>query len=205
MPADAPQAVPKLTRILAGGHVSCLLLTPNAEGIFDPIAVRPLIKLAQGRGVAVLLADDAVAAKLNGADGVHLADDPFEYDAARRLLGPKAIVGVEIGLSRHDAMELGERGADYVAFTETGEDPGEDEETGVALPLPERISWWAEVFTVPCIAWDVGLPEEATEYAALGADFVAIAPEAWLDAVNPASVIDAFAEAVAAPRARASA
>jgi thiamine-phosphate pyrophosphorylase len=197
VPADAPQVAAKLGPMLAGGHIACLLLTANDEGQYDPAIVRPLVKLAQGRGVAVLLADDAVAARLVGADGVHLADNPFDYNDARRTLGPKGIVGVEIGLSRHDAMELGERGADYVAFAESDEDPGEDAETGVAVPMPERIAWWAEVFTVPCIAWDMITTEDAAEYAALGADFVAIAPEAWLDAANPASVIDAFAEAVA--------
>ena len=166
MPVGVPQAVVKLGQMLAGGHIACLLLTPDAEGNFDQAAARTLVKLAQGRGVAVLVANDVVAARLVGADGVHLADDPFDYDAARRSLGPKAIVGVEIGLSRHDAMELGERGADYVAFADTGEDPGEDEEIGVALPMPERLAWWAQVFTVPCIAWDMVMPQEAAEYAA---------------------------------------
>ena len=37
------------------------------------------------------------------------------------------------------------------------------------------------------------VPEEAAELAALGADFVALAPEAWLDAINPGPVIDTFA------------
>ena len=197
MPVGTPQAATRLGQMLAGGHVASLLLTPAADGTFDPTAARPLVKLAQAKGVAVLVADDPAMAQKVGADGVHLADDPFEYDAARRLLGAKAIVGVDVGLSRHDAMELGERGADYIAFAETGEDTGEDPEVGVAQPLPERIAWWAEVFTVPCIAWDMLFPEEASEYAALGADFVAIAPEAWADAADPALVIDAFAAAVA--------
>lgn len=203
MPVDAPQGAAKLGQMLAGGQIACLLLMPGAEGVYDPAIVRPLVKLAQGRGVAVLLANDAVAAKLIGADGVHLADDPFAYDAARRLLGPKGIVGVEVGLSRHDAMELGERGADYVAFTETGEDlaeVGEDEATGVDVALPERITWWAQVFTVPCVAWDMLTPEDAHEVAVLGADFVALAPEAWLEATDPGSVIDVFAESVARGR-----
>lgn len=251
LPVDTPDATARLTAALAGGHVACLLLTAGGGEAIDPAKARPLIKLAQARGVAALVADDAVNAKLLGADGVHLASDPYDYDAARRLLGPRAIVGVEVGLSRHDAMELGERGADYVAFCETGEDiDGEDVESDVApvsaaemeqllldavaatahddddagdddepdddkpdddeldldedggldLPLPDRIAWWAEVFTVPCVAWDVIMPEEAAAYALFGADFVALAPEAWLEATDPGRVIDAFAEAVAAAR-----
>ena len=209
MPASTPQGLAKLSAALAGGAVACLLLTPDEDGRFEPAQTRPLVKLGQSKGVAVLIADDAVDAKLLGADGVHLEQDPFAYDEARRMLGPKAIVGVEVGLSRHDAMELGERGADYVAFSESGDVSGADdgdvtaaEEADaevvdeVGLPLPDRIGWWAEVFTVPCVAWDQIRPEAAGELAAAGADFVALAPEAWLDAVNPGQVIATFAAAI---------
>ena len=217
MPASTPQGSTKLAAALAGGAVACLLLTADEGGQFDPAVTRALIKLAQAKGVATLIADDVVNAQLLGADGVHLKDDPFAYDEARRTLGPKAIVGVEVGLSRHDAMELGERGADYVAFSDAGGDL-DDEVTGpaavdmhgdsdvelidqdvlddVGRAMTDRISWWAEVFTVPCVAWDVILPDEAGELATLGADFVALAPEAWLEAINPGAVIDTFAEAI---------
>ncbi len=217
MPASTSQGATKLKAALAGGHVACLLLTPDGDDRFDPAVTRPLVKMAQAKGVAVLIADDAFNAKLLGADGVHLKEDPFSYDEARRMLGPKAIVGVEVGLSRHDAMELGERGADYVAFNDTGDDLDDevagpaavdmhadsdvdliDEDTvdDVGRALPDRIGWWAEVFTVPCVAWDVLLPEDAQVLAGLGADFIALAPEAWLDANNPGPVIDTFAEAI---------
>lgn len=214
MSASTPQAMAKLATALVGGRIACLLLTGDNDGNYDPAVTRPLVKLAQSKGVATLIEDDIAGAKMLGADGVHLRQDPFSYDEARRTLGPKAIVGVDVGLSRHDAMELGERGADYVAFSESdfdeeftpplraGDEPGEDMDVldEVGLPLPDRIAWWAELFTVPCVAWDVILPEEAEELAALGADFVAIAPEAWLDAVNPGPVIDTFADAVGRAR-----
>lgn len=217
MPAAAPQGAAKLAAALSGGQVACLLLTPDGDGQFDPAMTRPLVKMAQAKGVATLIADDAVNAKLLGADGVHLKDDPFSYDEARRMLGPKAIVGVEIGLSRHDAMELGERGADYVAFCDTGDDLDEDSAAPAAMDMqgdndvdlidqetvddvgramPDRVAWWAEVFTVPCVAWDIVAPEDAAELAALGADFVALAPEAWLETNNPGPVIDTFAQAI---------
>lgn len=227
MPVATPQAADKLGRMLAGGHVASLLLTAEPGAEIDPAKARPLVKLAQGKGVAVLVADDADVAKRVGADGVHLVDDPFDYDAARRTLGPRAIVGVDVGLTRHDAMELGERGADYIAFNDRGDDDigddighadadvggGHDDDHGegeqgdegptgpmddeVARALPDRIAWWAELFTVPCVAWDVMTPEEAAELAHAGADFVALAPEAWTEAADPAVVIDAFADAIA--------
>ena len=223
MPASTPQGSAKLAAALAGGPIACLLLTPGDEGQFDPAVTRPLVKLAQAKGVATLIADDIVNAKLLGADGVHLKEDPFSYDEARRTLGPKAIVGVEVGLSRHDAMELGERGADYVAFSDAGDDFDDEAAAPAAVDrhgdsdvdlidqdvlddvgraMPDRIVWWAEVFTVPCVAWDVIRPEEAGELAALGVDFVALAPEAWLEAINPGAVIDTFAEAIGRGRPR---
>ena len=36
--------------------------------------------------------------------------------SARSILGPGGIVGVDPGISRHDAMTLAEAGADYIAF-----------------------------------------------------------------------------------------
>ena len=223
LPASTPHASAKLAAALAGGHVACLLLTPGDDGQFDPAVTRPLVKLAQSKGVATLISDDTVNAKLLGADGVHLKDDPFAYDEARRTLGPKAIVGVAVGLSRHDAMELGERGADYVAFSDAGDDFDDEAAAPAAVDrhgdsdvelvdrdvlddvgraMTDRISWWAEVFTVPCVAWDVILPDKAGELAALGAEFVALAPEAWLEAINPGAVIDAFAGAIGRGRPR---
>ena len=49
-----------------------------------------------------------------------VANDGVDFDLrageVHALLGQNGIVGVDPGISRHDAMTLAEAGADYVAF-----------------------------------------------------------------------------------------
>jgi thiamine-phosphate pyrophosphorylase len=68
-------------------------------------------------------------------------------------------------------MSLAEAGADYIAF-------------GAPSHLKDRprarerrdnlVSWWGEIFEVPCVALDVDGPTEAERLARAGANFVAV-------------------------------
>ncbi len=49
------------------------------------------------------------------ADGVHLGQDDLPLDAARKILGKKAIVGISCQTMAH-AMDAQEAGADYIGF-----------------------------------------------------------------------------------------
>jgi thiamine-phosphate pyrophosphorylase len=44
----------------------------------------------------------------------------------------------------------------------------------------EMVEWWAPLFEVPCVAFDVETCEEAAALAAYGADFVAVTLPAGL-------------------------
>ena len=131
------------------------------------------IRTVQSHGAAALLADDAGLAQDLKADGVHISHGPDVmkfYLAARSLLGREANIGVEAGASRHDAMELGEAGADYIAFGLRADAADADEAT---TERHELITWWADVFEVPCVALDVTDADEAGLLVEAGADFVA--------------------------------
>ena len=70
-------------------------------------------------------------------------------------------------------MQLAELGADYVAF-------GADANTIDAIDqYADIISWWSEIFVVPCVAWNVDNAEYAARLAALGADFIAPSISIW--------------------------
>jgi thiamine-phosphate pyrophosphorylase len=56
---------------------------------------------AHARAVRIIINDRADIARASGADGVHLGQDDFPPEAARRLLGPDAI----IGLSTHNPTQ----------------------------------------------------------------------------------------------------
>ena len=69
-------------------------------------------------------------------------------------------------------MRLAELGADYIAFDANGTIDTIDQYT-------DLISWWSEIFVVPCVAWNVDNADHAARLAALGADFVAPSKRIW--------------------------
>lgn len=164
--------------------------------------LRPLIALAQDHDAAALLLDDPAMAKSLGADGVHLGlkangEAPLaELKAARASLLTNYIAGAEAGAMRDAAMQLGEAGADYVAFSRDSSvtDKIEARDKQIAL-----ISWWAEIFEVPCVGFDADTPEDAAALRDAGADFVALHVAA---SDNPADItarVTAFAAAINPP------
>ena len=66
--------------------------------------------------VAFIVNDDPGLARELDADGVHLGEDDASVDAARRLLGDAAIIGVSCYDDLARARQLASEGADYLAF-----------------------------------------------------------------------------------------
>jgi thiamine-phosphate pyrophosphorylase len=183
----------RLAAALTAASVSCVLIETAGDGAE---AARPLVKMVQERGVAALVDTDARLARTLEADGVHL---PWSkrllqaYDEARELLDDRAIVGVHAGKSRHDGMLLAERGADYIGF---GLPAGvKDREAGRARRL-ELVAWWAQIFTVPCVAFDAASPEDAEALAEAGADFVGYRLRAGITPADAADHLAAVDRAV---------
>jgi thiamine-phosphate pyrophosphorylase len=89
---------------------------------------------------------------------------------------PDRIVGVGGLYSRHDAMVAGEAGADYVMF-------GEPDAAGV-IPshsaVIERVSWWSEVFVLPCVGYASSLAL-VQETADANPDFILLDDAIWKD------------------------
>ncbi|RZJ80402.1 MAG: thiamine phosphate synthase, partial [Brevundimonas sp.] len=114
---DLPAFARALETALAAGDVAALQL--RLKGVSDAEvgeAVRALMPIAHRHDVAFILNDRPDLARTYGCDGVHVGLDDAPLDDARRILGPKAMIGVTCADSRHRAMEAAEGGADYVAF-----------------------------------------------------------------------------------------
>jgi thiamine-phosphate pyrophosphorylase len=163
---DAVAAMPVAAAIIGGA----------GDATWTEETVRPWVDLVQAAGAAALICDDPGLAKATRADGVHLswgADLAERYAQARTMLGSGAIVGVDAGVSRHDAMTLGEAGADYIAF-------GSDDSGASPAERNALLAWWAEIFEVPVMALNVSDAVEARELADGMIDFAAVAmvPEA---------------------------
>jgi thiamine-phosphate pyrophosphorylase len=162
----------QLTEALAQVAPACVLLCDNGQ-TSEKVPGDNIIDLVQGAGVACLIENDMDACEHAGADGVHLPADKELYARARALLGESASIGVGCGLDRHQAMQLAEAGADYVAFgVESGTIDHFDQYT-------EILSWWSEIFVVPCVAWNVDDAAHAERLAQTGADFIAPPPSIW--------------------------
>ncbi len=161
---------------------------PSTTSLVDEDAMERLVGDVQRRGIAALadLAsplfsqdrksfEKALEQAVNlFCDGVHIVADADLFDRAREVLGEDAIVGCDCGLSRHQAMELGERGADYVAFRP------QDQTPDAAKELVEMVRWWQELFEVPCVAGDVADKTTAEALAQIPAEFIALAPDLFL-------------------------
>ena len=130
--------------------------------------------LCAARDVLFVVNDRVEAARVVGADGVHVGQEDAPVADARRLLGP----GTFIGVSAHDAAELDgalRDGADYVgvgsvfATTTKGRDVPVSGAAALA-PLAAR----AEARGVPAFAIGGITPENVAGVAAAGFRRVAV-------------------------------
>ncbi len=165
----------QLAQAIATTDAACVLLCGDGTAVDEDHAGR-LIDLVQASGLACLIEHDAGLAERLGADGLHIDAESEAYIAARKLLGESANIGALCGLGRHDAMQLAELGADYVAFG-----PKSESIIDAIDQYADLIAWWSEIFVVPCVAWNVETAEQAAKFAALGADFVAPSARIWRD------------------------
>ena len=181
---DNPALMPdNFNAICDAISVQCVLIDDFAGPDAAVDVTRDTLSHIQSRGIAVLLANHADTAQSLGADGVHLdmeQDIKTGFARVEARLGKKAIVGVEVGNSRHDAMQRAEKNADYIAFS-----CPKDE-------MLDMIRWWVELFEIPSVAWRITDPEFAGTCAEAGADFIAID----LNGIELAgkSLVDALAE-----------
>lgn len=179
---------------VTAGDVAAVVLRPAADGAAEPGQLAAVAEAIQKHDAAVLLDGPerlAVAARL---DGVHVAALPG-LESALKALKPDAIVGAGGLASRHDAMVVGESGADYVQFGPLVPTPGD------FARILDLVTWWAEVFEVPCVGVASSL-DEVEALAAGGADFVALAETLTAGSDAAATVAAAQARLDAAGTAR---
>ncbi len=75
---------------------------------------RQALKITAGR-ILFIVNDRVDLAVLSGADGVHLGQDDISCSEARRMMGPKVVIGVSCQTYEH-ARKAQNQGADYIGF-----------------------------------------------------------------------------------------
>jgi thiamine-phosphate pyrophosphorylase len=188
---DPAPLVASLPGLLAGADVAAVLLhlkETDQRGMISRIkALAPVI---QNAGAALLLDGRVELVARAGADGAHLAGIAALAEALPSLK-PDRIAGVGGLPTRHESMEAGELGADYVLFGEP--DAGGQRPSMEAIA--ERLQWWAELFEPPCVGFALSR-EEAFEFAAAGADFVLVGDFIWNDTRGAAAALAEVEQAI---------
>lgn len=165
----------QLAAVLDSTAIACLRLSMATRDEDDIArAADTLREVAHSRDVALVVADHTLLAQRLGLDGVHLGDAARSVRAARKTLGPDAIVGAFCGASRHDGMSAGEAGADYISFGPVGDSALDD---GTRAE-PDLFQWWSEMIEVPVVAEGNLTPERVAELAPV-TDFFGIGTEIW--------------------------
>jgi thiamine-phosphate pyrophosphorylase len=173
-------------RGIAGFVLNLGALEPGAP----PALAGRLRAICADHGVAFLLRDQIEATLEIGADGVHLGGGAVDVAASRAALGSERILGVSCGHSRDAAMIAGEAGADYVAFGDPDQPPGQ--------MVHHLLEWWSELFVLPCLAEVAATPEECARLARTGADFVAAGVPIWAHPDGAAAAVRRLREALEA-------
>ena len=185
-----------LKSVLDTGAIDCLQL--RLKDISDDEirkAIDTILPLCANRDIPLILNDRPDIAKKSGVDGVHVGEEDTSYTEARAIMGEEHIVGVSCYDSRHRAMELGEKGADYVAFGAFYPTQTKEARTSVT---PEIIEIWTTFTTVPCVAIGGITADNLGPIVEAGADFIAVTGGVWNHPDGPEAGAKAIKAAIAA-------
>ena len=165
----------QLARVLDAHETACLrlsLATTDEDRIMR--AADACREIAHARDVPIVIAEHALMVERLGLDGVHLGDGARRVRKTRDELGAEAIIGAFCGASRHDGMNAGEAGADYVSFGPAGA-TGLGDGTHAEADL---FDWWSQMIEVPVVA-EGALTEDTIRTLTPFTDFFAIGEEIW--------------------------
>lgn len=182
--ADPDGFAARLRELLASPTgVAALLLPRGQRGDVDYRAfVSAIAPIAQEAGAAVLIEGEPALVRPLGADGLHVNGSAAAVRAALGALKPDFIVGAGGIVSRHEAMQLGELGIDYIMFGPLSGPIDSD--------ARELAGWWAETMEVPSVLSD---PEATIDTAdAQGCEFLALSASLWASP-DPAAFLSAVA------------
>lgn len=186
---DPASLLAELPALLAAADVAAVLVRLRETDQRTMISrIKALAPVVQHAGAALLVDGHPDIVARGGADGAHLAGIAA-LEEAMPSLKPDRIAGVGGLETRHESMNAGEMGADYVLFGE----PDAKGQRPSSQAIAERLDWWAELFEPPCVGFAVTF-EEAHDFAASGADFVLVGDLVWADSRGPkAALIEADA------------
>jgi len=189
---------PKLKESLSTGKVAVFQL--RLKNINDSEIInyaKELMPICHEFNVQFILNDRPDLAAQVNADGVHIGEDQDgTIENARKLVGKDKAIGVSCYGSTDRALEMAEKGIDYVAFgaffpTKTKEPK--------ARPKPDILKWWVRNCTTPCVAIGGIKADNCSEIVKSGTDFIAVVSAIWDDEKGPAHATNELYKAIRQP------
>ena len=164
-----------LSQVLDAVDVACIRLTMASTDEDDIArAADALREVAHARDIALVIDSHVQMVERLGLDGVHLTDGARSVRFARKTIGDDAVVGAFCGTSRHEGLNAGEAGADYISFGPVSATALGDG----AVAEDEVFEWWSQVVELPVVA-EGGLTAGRVTALAPVTDFFGIGPEIW--------------------------
>lgn len=130
-----------------------------------------LLKVCRQYQAPLIINDNAELADQIGADGVHIGKNDGDLAAARKILGPDAIIGQSCYNDINLALQAEKNGADYVAFGRFFPSNSKP----LALPAQTETLQLAKAkIKIPIVAIGGILPENGSSLLEAGADLLAV-------------------------------
>ena len=86
-------------------------------------------------------------------------------------------------------MEAGDAGADYVAFGAFFDTTTKSAKYKADVDV---LTWWSDIFEIPCVAIGGITVDNARPLIAAGADFLAVSAGVWQHPQGPAEAVRGF-------------
>ena len=177
----------RLARVLDSVDTACvrLALATKDEDTIQRAADACRV-VAHARDVIIVIENHLLMVDRLGLDGVHLTDGARQVRYVRKELGADAVIGAFCGVTRHEGMNAGEAGADYISFGPVGATPLGN---GASVDF-DLFEWWSAVIEVPVIA-EGALTTALVEKFGPVTDFFGVGEEIW-NAEDPAAALKAL-------------
>ena len=161
----------KVAQVVRGGAAVIQYRNKSGDQQQRSCEVRALLTLCHQLHVPLIVNDDVMLAKAEGADGVHLGREDESIRQARVVLGEQAVIGVSCYNDLQRAITAQESGADYVAFGSFFPSPTKPDTVLAPIDLLRQAK---ARLSIPVVAIGGITPHNAPLLIDAGADAVAV-------------------------------
>ena len=130
----------------------------------------PLVNICRSAGIPCIINDNVEAARVLGADGVHVGQRDMKLKKAREILGDSAVIGTSAH-SVEEALRAEAEGADYIGCGAVFQTATKSDATPLTL---EKLCAIRKAVSIPIVAIGGITAENLPHLYSSGADGIAV-------------------------------